>query len=292
MVDLIGAYLALVHVAERGSFTLGAAAAGIPQSVASRRIAALEEHLGGRLFDRSTRRAALTPFGHDLLPSAKRLVRLAESMADEARRALLRPVPMAVPDTCDTLGLARLTAAARAHGVLLDPRPAQPAERAELARTGQVRLALLAVPAAEAAWTVPLGLARVAPARAGAIYLESLRTSRGEPPAARRRVWVQPEDDVPHVRDRVCQVRDSVGLLPSQVVIADSLVAAVADVLGSDNLLLCSRAQARGLDLRWRPLGELRPARGFDLAADPYGLRATLDDGIARCLGAREGDGG
>ncbi|MEK8171536.1 LysR family transcriptional regulator [Streptomyces sp. M19] len=30
-----------------GSFTLGAAAAGVPQSVASRRIAALERHFGG-----------------------------------------------------------------------------------------------------------------------------------------------------------------------------------------------------------------------------------------------------
>lgn len=65
-----------VQVGERGSFTLGAAAAGVPQPVVSRRIAALERHLGGLLFDREGRRAALTPFGRDLLPSARRLVEL------------------------------------------------------------------------------------------------------------------------------------------------------------------------------------------------------------------------
>jgi len=66
--DLIGGCRAFVCVSETGSFTEGAAVAGIPQPVASRRIAALERHLGERLFDRSTRRARLTPFGRDMLP--------------------------------------------------------------------------------------------------------------------------------------------------------------------------------------------------------------------------------
>ncbi|UVS77355.1 LysR family transcriptional regulator [Actinokineospora sp. UTMC 2448] len=282
--DLIGAYRAFAHVAERGSFTLGAAAAGIPQSVASRRVAALEEHLGGRLFDRSTRRAALTPFGRDLLPSAKRLVRLAESVEHEARRAKRRPVRMAVPDTCATLDLAWLDADARAHDVVIDFHRAPPAERADLVRAREVPMALLAVPPDEGDWTVPLGVAGVAPARPGAVHLESLRMDRTT--TTRRRVLIQPEDDVPHVRDRLQQVRDAVGLRPSQVAVADSLVAAVAEVLGSTDLLLCSRAQAREFGLHWRPLGELRLARGYDLV-DPTGTVHThLSDAIARCLGA------
>jgi DNA-binding transcriptional LysR family regulator len=44
--DLVASCRVFVHVGERGSFTLGAAAARVPQSVASRRIAALEEHFG------------------------------------------------------------------------------------------------------------------------------------------------------------------------------------------------------------------------------------------------------
>ncbi len=291
--DLIGAYQAFVNVAERGSFTVGAAAAGIPQSVASRRIAALENHLGGRLLDRSTRRASLTPFGRDLLPSAKRLVLLAEAMEYEVKRARLRPVRMAVPDTCVTLDLAGLDADARVHDVFLDFRQAPPAERAELVRTQEVRMALLAVPAEDGGWVVPLGVAGTGVPQEGAMFLESLRMGRTESSATRRRVWIQPEDDVPHIRDRVFQVRDAVGLRPSQVAVSGSLVSATADVLGSNNLLLCAQEQARQLGLAWRTIGELKPARGFELVVgatdDDERLRAQLHDSIARCLGALDG---
>src|SRR6185312_9900084 len=118
--DLIGGCRAFVCVSETGSFTEGAAVAGIPQPVASRRIAALERHFGERLFDRSTRRARLTPFGRDVLPSAKRLVRLADAMEHDARRAKLRPMRVAVPDTCGVRALAELAAEARDLGIHLE----------------------------------------------------------------------------------------------------------------------------------------------------------------------------
>src|ERR1700753_3756051 len=114
--DLVAACRVFVLVGERGSFTLGAAAARVPQSVASRRIAALEKHFGARLFDRSTRRgagargggergrpprrAAFTTFGRHMLPSAKRLIELAETMDYNAEQARLRPLSVAVPETC------------------------------------------------------------------------------------------------------------------------------------------------------------------------------------------------
>src|SRR5690349_18482756 len=72
--DLLSACEAFVSVAEHESFTAGAVGAGVTQSVASRRIAALEAHLGGRLFERSSRRVALTAFGRSVLPGATRLV--------------------------------------------------------------------------------------------------------------------------------------------------------------------------------------------------------------------------
>lgn len=142
-VDLVGGCRAFVSVAETGSFTAGAAVAHIPQPVASRRIAALERHFGERLFDRTTRRARLTPFGRDMLPSAKRLVQLADAMEHDAKRARLRPLRVAVPDTCGVRELAELAAEARALELYLEFRAAPPGERAELVRTSEVRAARL-----------------------------------------------------------------------------------------------------------------------------------------------------
>jgi len=287
-VDLVGGCRAFVSVSETGSFTAGAALARIPQPVASRRIAALERHFGERLFDRTTRRARLTPFGRDVLPSARRLVQLAEAMEHDAQRARLRPVRVAVPSTCGVRELAGLAAEARALGIHLEFREAGPGERAALARTGEVRAALTAVPAEEAVWSVPLGVAGVAPVSSRVVHLETLRTGRA--PGPRRRVWIQPEDDVPHVRDRVLRVRDAVGLSPAQVAVADSLTSAAAEVFASEDLLLCSPAQAADLGLTWRPIGEPDLARGFDvsaaLAEDADRLRTTLRAAVGRCLGA------
>jgi DNA-binding transcriptional LysR family regulator len=287
-VDLVGGCRAFVSVSETGSFTAGAALARIPQPVASRRIAALERHFGERLFDRSTRRARLTPFGRDVLPSARRLVQLAEAMEHDAKRARLRPVRVAVPATCGVRELAGLAAEARTLEIHLEFRAAGPGERAELVRTSEVRAALTAVPAEEAVWAVPLGVAGAAPTPSRVVHLETLRTGRS--PGARRRVWIQPEDDVPHVRDRVLRVRDAVGLSPAQVAVADSLTSAAAEVFASADLLLCSVAQADELGLSWRRIGELDLARGFDVAAalaeDADRLRTTLRAAVGRCLGA------
>ncbi|MFC4562214.1 LysR family transcriptional regulator [Nocardiopsis mangrovi] len=288
--DIVGACRAFVSVSERGSFTLGAAAARIPQPVASRRIAALEQHLGARLFDRSTRRATLTPFGRDMLPSAKRLVRLAEAMEYDAERAKRTPLRLAIPDTCTTRDLALLDAEARKQGVYLDFHAAPPAERAELLRSQQVGAAITEVPADEGRWSVPLGLAATAEPSAATVYIDTLRTGRGGRAQRRRRIWIQPEDDVPHIRDRVMRTRDSVGLQPAQVAVAPALTSAAAEVYGSTDLLLASPAQARELGLHWRPIGELRLVRSFDVAAtdgdEAERLRTTLHDPIAHCLGA------
>lgn len=290
LVDLIGSCRAFVGVSETGSFTAGAAAARIPQPVASRRIAALERHFGERLFDRSTRRAQLTPFGRDMLPSAKRLVHLADAIEHDAALAKLRPMLLAVPDTCTTRALAELDAEARALDVHLEFRRAAPAERAELVRTQEARAAIVAVPAEDAIWTVPLGVASGFLPKSGVLHLETLRVGRSG--RAPRRVWIQPEDDVPHLRDRLIRLRDAIGLRPAQVSVATSLTSAVATVFGSADLLLCSAGQAAELGLGWRPIGELDLARGFDVAAglgdDAQQLRTTLSSAIERCLGGKE----
>lgn len=293
VVDLVAACKAFVAVSGHGSFTVGAAVARIPQSVASRRVAALEKHFGSRLFVRSSRNVTLTPFGREMLPSARRLVELAEAMEHGAERARLRPFRLAVPAICVPRLLARLVADARRRDLNLDLYPAGPGERAELARTLEVRAALVAVPPDGGSWRVPLGLAGPAgPGDTTPIYVETLRASRARRDARRRRIWIQAEDDVPHVRDRVTRLRDAVGLQPTQVVVAASLVGATAEVLGSADLLLCSRSQAGELGLHWRRIGEMELARGYDVAAglrdDAQRIRSLPPTAIGRCLGGSD----
>lgn len=286
--DLVGACRVFVHVSERGSFTLGAAAARVPQSVASRRIAALEKHFGARLFDRSTRRAALTAFGRDMLPSAKRLVQLAEAMEDNAEQVKLRPLTLAVPETCSVRRLAMLDAAARDKGTVLDFRTAGPAKRAELLQAHEVRTALVAVPPVGATWAVPLGVATSADGGTEPLRLETLRPSRAR--RSFRRVWIQPEDDVPHVRDRLEQVGHRAALIPAQITVATSLVAAASETMRAGDLLLCSAPQADELGLRWRPLAGAPVARGYRVSAvtgdDAERLHGGLREHVARVLGA------
>ncbi len=183
-----------MSVSEYGSFTVGADAARMSQSVASRRVAALEERFGERLFERTSRRAVLTPFGRAMLPVARQLVQTADVLLDEAEAAKRKPWRLAVPGTCSTAGLAHLVAEARGHGVTLDLRVTSPARRRELLHSQQVRAALLAVPPDEAAWSVPLGLASAQDPGVRRVYLETLRVGRvSVGPACR--IWIQPEDE-------------------------------------------------------------------------------------------------
>lgn len=66
--------LIFARVAEAGSFTRAAERIGLPKSTVSRRIALLEERLGERLIQRTTRRLLLTEFGQLLLEHARQVV--------------------------------------------------------------------------------------------------------------------------------------------------------------------------------------------------------------------------
>jgi DNA-binding transcriptional LysR family regulator len=68
--DLIGPMRAFVRVYETGSFSALARAAGTTQATVSRRIAALETHLGARLFERTTRAVTPTEAGRRFYESA------------------------------------------------------------------------------------------------------------------------------------------------------------------------------------------------------------------------------
>ena len=79
MVDL-NDMLYFVEVVERGGFAAAGRALGIPKSRLSRRVAELEEHLGVRLLQRTTRKLSLTQVGETYL-------RLCQAMRDSALAA-------------------------------------------------------------------------------------------------------------------------------------------------------------------------------------------------------------
>lgn len=74
-----------VVLAEQGAFVQAARALFLTQPALTRSIQALEDELGARLFDRLGRRIALTPFGHEVLQRARRLVADAEALKHTGR---------------------------------------------------------------------------------------------------------------------------------------------------------------------------------------------------------------
>ncbi|TDD70407.1 LysR family transcriptional regulator [Jiangella aurantiaca] len=286
--DLVAACAAFVAVSERASFTQGAAAIGIPQPVASRRVAALEEHLGGVVFDRTTRRAALTDFGRAMLPAARRVLDAADDLRVGAVRAGSAPVGLALPVDLPLAALVDLIADARDAGVALVVEHAEPDRRRELVRDRAVRAAVLPVPEPEARWTVPLGPATLRPSAGRRVFLAEFRPRRdaGTPD---RRLWLRPEDDVPHVGDALARLAVAAGLRPSQLRVS-SLAGAVAEVIRTDDALLCTPREAADTGLTWRPLGDAPLVRGYAVVAasvlDTDRTTATLGPLLARCLGA------
>ena len=87
---------------------------------------------------------------------------------------------------------------------------------------------------------------------------------------------------MPHIRDPLTRLRDAVGLRPAQLVAADDLTSAAAEVLCTRDLLLCSPAQAEELALNWRPIGEITLGRGFALAAARTAIRRHIDGAPGR----------
>ncbi|WNG18753.1 LysR family transcriptional regulator [Cystobacter fuscus] len=87
-------------VAEERSFAAAARAMGLSVATVSRGVSRLEERLGARLFNRTSRKLALTEFGRTIAESASRIYRDAEQVEDSARELSARPrglIRLAVP---------------------------------------------------------------------------------------------------------------------------------------------------------------------------------------------------
>lgn len=91
---------AFIAVAEAHSFTLAASRLGLTSQAVSQLVAELETILGFRLFDRTTRKVALSSAGRDFLASASTLLRhvhAADSAADDVRNRASGVVRVGAP---------------------------------------------------------------------------------------------------------------------------------------------------------------------------------------------------
>jgi len=99
--DLEGLVM-FAKVAEERSFAAAARAMGVSVATVSRAVTRLEERLGGRLFNRTSRRLALTDFGHMLAERASKIFADAVEAEEFAREASSRPrglVKLAAPQS-------------------------------------------------------------------------------------------------------------------------------------------------------------------------------------------------
>lgn len=106
--DRLSAMHVFVRVAELGSFSAVAQQLGVARSVVTRQVAALEQHLGSKLMERSTRRLTLTSAGAAYLEKCRvilNLVELAETGIAEQRLAARGPIRVSLPLS---YGLARM----------------------------------------------------------------------------------------------------------------------------------------------------------------------------------------
>ncbi|WP_250474070.1 LysR family transcriptional regulator [Caballeronia sp. GAFFF1] len=87
-------------VAEEGSFAAAARTMGVSVATVSRGVARLEERLGARLFNRTSRQLALTEFGGTIAEKAGDIYRQAEEAENAAREMSVQPrglIRVAVP---------------------------------------------------------------------------------------------------------------------------------------------------------------------------------------------------
>lgn len=98
--DVLRSMKVFARVVDEGSFAAAARALDLAPAVVTRAVADLEEHLGARLMNRTTRRLALTEIGSDYLERARQIladVDEAEAAAGAETRAPRGSVRLLVP---------------------------------------------------------------------------------------------------------------------------------------------------------------------------------------------------
>jgi DNA-binding transcriptional LysR family regulator len=109
--DLFAGILPFLHVAEERSFRKAAERLGVTTAAVSKAVRKLEEDVGVRLLERTSRQVALTPEGTAFLERAREAVaqvRAARETVAQAQRAPKGPLTVALPYILGPLVLPRL----------------------------------------------------------------------------------------------------------------------------------------------------------------------------------------
>lgn len=117
--DLYGIELVRL-LAATGSFTQAAARAGLTQSAITRQVQGVEDRLGVRLFERTTRRVALTEAGTFFLEEARRIAGDVESLTQRMTSRFADAPPLV------RIGFARSVGFAYYPGFVVESRRRQP----------------------------------------------------------------------------------------------------------------------------------------------------------------------
>lgn len=273
VVDLITHLRSFVAVAESGSVTTAAAEIRVPQPVVSRRIMALEKHLGTALFTRTGRRVHISGAGKRLLPHAIDLVTRADHFLELAAAARDRRLRVGVPPDADLQEMAAASVAAKSAGFEIDVITATREVRQTQLAGGGLQIALLDSAADTADIVVPIGVG-TASTRGSSFHLDELRRRRNAPP---RMAFLCPEDDVPELRRQLAERMARAGLSPAQFEVTESVAGAVTRVHAGDGVLLCSAQAARRHGLNWQRLGGAPLMRCYAIAIDKPAARDVLE---------------
>ena len=145
---------AFVSIGRLGSFTKAAEALHATQPALSAQIRELEEALGVKLFDRSTRSVTLTQAGEDLMPSVDTVLTDLSSVVararDVARRNTGRVTVAALPSLAATVIPDVIARMRKAHpGIVVVVRDALAERAVALLRADEADLALTSAPPAD-----------------------------------------------------------------------------------------------------------------------------------------------
>ena len=91
MLDRVSGMEVFAKVASQGSFSAAARALGMSQSMATKHVDAIEDRLGARLFQRTTRRLTLTEAGRRYLEACERILGEIEEADAEAAADVAEP---------------------------------------------------------------------------------------------------------------------------------------------------------------------------------------------------------
>lgn len=147
----INALQAFVEVARQGSFSKAAGLLFVTQPAVSKRIAALEDELQARLFDRIGKNISLTETGRELLPRAHRLLLEADEMKCIASSLSTSISGRLTMGTSHHIGLHRLPPVLKAFhiqypNVILDLRFMDSEQACRAVEQGELELAIVTLP--------------------------------------------------------------------------------------------------------------------------------------------------